>query len=719
MSSVRTLDAQSVHKLCSSQVVVTLGIAIKELIENSIDAEATKIEIRLKNYGSDSIEVVDDGLGIDEADFETLGKSHSTSKIQDFNDISKTSSFGFRGEAIFSLCQVADVTIHTRTERAKVGTRLEFTNSGGLKSRRPLARSRGTTVCVERLFHTLPVRRRYLTDRTRLSKEFSQAIALISSYCLMVTGVQLVCYRIDRKGTKTLVVSNMEGELVSSNIAAVYGQAQRFQLESLVEITNDFVVTDELKEEYKVKLSAEELDEIRIFGFISMPPMGSTNVVGRSSADRQFVSINGRPCDFPQFTRLATDVWRRCCRESLFSKSQSLGMPSRSTTSAFPVLVLLINLPRAKVDVNLSPDKRQLLLHWERAVVMKLKAALTATLVRVDGEQSIANLPVSSSTAAAVATASEAAVGLTQQPPISAHLPPQPESSSQNGKKPRLSTPSSSPIASQKPVFSSDSARRNYNRHLPLLNRESVRVEFSVGRLLKYWAARGSSDVLVETPSTGEFHANLTESAAQSELTSIFRKEWFRDMRVIGQFNKGFIVCQHEEDLFIVDQHASDEKHRFENLCANHQFTSQPLVVPQRLVLNAVQEHLLEENMDVFSESGFIFSTDENAPLGQRFHLISAPMSEGKVFGLADIEEMLFVLSESLSRNCRPSRLRDMLASRACRSAVMIGTVLDHKQMARIVSNMSTMEHPWNCPHGRPTMRHLFHLGRLRQLEQR
>ncbi|CDS41243.1 mismatch repair endonuclease PMS2 [Echinococcus multilocularis] len=566
-------------------------------------------------------------------------------KLLDFNDISKTSSFGFRGEAIFSLCQVADVTIHTRTERAKVGTRLEFTNSGGLKSRRPLARSRGTTVCVERLFHTLPVRRRYLTDQTRLSREFSQAIALISSYCLMVTGVQLVCYRIDRKGTKTLVVSNMEGELVSSNIAAVYGQAQ---LESLVEITNDFVVTDELKEEYKVKLSAEELDGIKISGFISMPPMGSTNVVGRSSADRQFVSINGRPCDFPQFTRLATDVWRRCCRESLFSKSQSLGMPSRSTTSAFPVLVLLINLPRAKVDVNLSPDKRQLLLHWERAVVMKLKAALTATLVRVDGEQSIVNLPISSSTAAAVATASEAAVGLTQQPPISTHLPSQPESSSQDAKKPRLSTPSSSPIASQKPVFSSDSARRNYNRHLPLLNRESVRVKFSVGRLLKYWAARGSLDELVKTPSTGEFHANLTESEAQSELTSIFRKEWFRDMRVIGQFNKGFIVCQHEEDLFIVDQHASDEKHRFENLCANHQFTSQPLVVPQRLVLNAVQEHLLEENMDVFSESGFIFSTDENAPLGQRFHLISAPMSGGKVFGLADIEEMLFVLSESL-----------------------------------------------------------------------
>ncbi|VDM35734.1 unnamed protein product [Hydatigera taeniaeformis] len=494
MSHIKVLDARSVNRLCSSQVVVTLGIAIKELVENSIDAGATKI-------GS---------------------KSHSTSKIHDFDDITKVNSFGFRGEAIFSLCQVADVTIHTRTEQAKVGTRLEFTNSGGLKSRRPLARSRGTTVYVERLFHTLPVRRRYLTNQSRLSREFSQAITLISSYCLVLTGVQLSCYRIDKKGTKILVVSNMEGNSLSSNIAAVYGQAQ---LESLVKITNDFAVNDELKDEYKVKLSAEELDEIKFSGFISMPPVGSTATFGRSSGDRQIVSINGRPCDFPQFTRLATDVWRRCCRESLLSKSQSLAMPSRSATSAFPVLILLVNLPRAKVDVNLSPDKRQLILHWERAVVMKLKAALTATLACVDGEQSTLNLQVSS-VAVTARTELKSAEGLTQRPivptqlSLASNIPSRPESSPQNAKKPRLST---SPITSQRSIFTSDSARRNYNKRLPLLNRESVRVDFSMSRLLKYWASRGSLSESAETPSIGEFHADLTESAAQSELTSIFR----------------------------------------------------------------------------------------------------------------------------------------------------------------------------------------------------
>uniref|UniRef100_A0A5K3FEL2 MutL_C domain-containing protein n=1 Tax=Mesocestoides corti TaxID=53468 RepID=A0A5K3FEL2_MESCO len=178
------------------------------------------------------------------------------------------------------------------------------------------------------------------------------------------------------------------------------------------------------------------------------------------------------------------------------------------------------------------------------------------------------------------------------------------------------------------------------NRHCllfvkPILNRRRIDVNFSLERLHRYWMSQDEPAESTEVSSTGCFHAGLTESSAESELTTLFKREWFKDMRVVGQFNKGFIICQHEKDLFIVDQHASDEKYRFECLCANHQFTSQPLVSPQQLTLNAVQEHVLEENMEVFANNGFAFSVDENAPLGRRYCLVSAPMSEGKVFGRA------------------------------------------------------------------------------------
>ncbi|BHF60486.1 hypothetical protein SprV_0100345100 [Sparganum proliferum] len=751
MSSIKSLDSKSVHKLCSSQVVVSLGIAIKELLENSIDAGAKRIEIKLKNYGSDAVEVIDDGSGIREENFSTLGKKHSTSKISTFEDLASVASFGFRGEALNSLCHLADITIHTRAADALCGTRLVFDNSGAIKSRQPLARSRGTTVCLERLFHTLPVRRRHLTDKMRLMKEFSKAVNLITAYCLAKVGLQISCYRFDAKGDKVLVVSNSTARSTAENFAAVYGQTQ---LKALMEIPSDFEVTPEVREEYNVKLSAEELDAIRVSGFISAPP-SSSGTAGRSSADRQFVCVNGRPCEFPQVTRLATDLWRRCCRESL---AASL-LPSRSTTSNFPVLLLLLELPPAKVDVNLSPDKRQLLLQWERPLIMKVKAALLATLLRALGnyvnldpnsQRNITSLMpsptviyptktddketcTSSQIADTSLSATSVSTRLSQQPVISAHLTQVQTSPStplrkrarspsdplfQPGDTPSKSPPNSAPLKSLPTVNTAE--KKTYGRNLPSLTRRTVKVPFAIERLRQFWNSQAREGAqphnLPSAASVGNFRADLTEPAAESELTINFDKTWFERMRVIGQFNRGFIICQYEQDLFIVDQHASDEKNRFECLLSNHQFTSQPLVVPQQLQLTALQEQTLDEYMDVFKKNGFAFSSDEEAPMGQRYRLVASPMSQGKIFGSSDVIEMLFVLAENPSRNCRPSSLRDALASRACRSAVMIGKDLDRQQMSRILSNMGKMDHPWQCPHGRPTMRHLFHLGRLGQL---
>uniref|UniRef100_A0A0X3PH84 Mismatch repair endonuclease PMS2 n=1 Tax=Schistocephalus solidus TaxID=70667 RepID=A0A0X3PH84_SCHSO len=677
MSSIKPLDSHSVHKLCSSQVVVSLGIAIKELLENSIDAGAKRIEIKLKNYGCDAVEVIDDGSGIQEENFSTLGKKHSTSKISTFEDLVSVTSFGFRGEALNSLCHLADITIHTRAADAVCGTRLVFDNSGTIKSRHPLARSRGTTVCLERLFHTLPVRRRHLTDKMRLMKEFSKAVNLITAYCLAKVGLQISCYRFDAKGEKVLVVSNSTARSTAENFAAVYGQTQ---LKALIEIPSDFEVTPEVREEYNVKLSAEELDAIRVAGFISAPP-SSSGTTGRSSADRQFVCVNGRPCEFPQVTRLATDLWRRCCRESL---AASL-LPSRSATSNFPVLLLLLDLPPAKVDVNLSPDKRQLLLQWERPLVMKVKAAILATLLRALGnyvnvdpncQRNITSLMpsptvkctpktdgkepcISSPVADTFLSPAVVPTQLSQQPLISTHLTQIPTSPSTPLRK-RARSPSD-PLSSDIPTKSSLSPdilkslptvnTSAYDRHLSSLTRRTVKVPFSLNRLRHFWHSHPwegtQSHNLPSAASVGNFRAALTEPAAESELTISFNKTWFESMRVIGQFNRGFIVCQYEQDLFIVDQHASDEKNRFEYFLSNHQFTSQPLVAPQQLQLTALQEQILDEYMDVFKKNGFAFSSDEEAPMGQRYCLVASPMSEGKIFGSSDVIEMLFVLAEN------------------------------------------------------------------------
>lgn len=184
-------------------------------------------------------------------------------------------------------------------------------------------------------------------------------------------------------------------------------------------------------------------------------------------------------------------------------------------------------------------------------------------------------------------------------------------------------------------------------------------------------------------------------------------------MKILGQFNLGFLITQLEKDLFIVDQHATDEKYNFETLQRTCVLRNQPLISPQSLQLTPANEAILIDNVDIFNSNGFQFDIDESLPFGERVKLTSVPQSRNWSFGKDDIEELIFMLSDSPGALCRPSRVRAMFASRACRQSIMIGTALSASQMRSLVDHMGQIEQPWNCPHGRPTIRHLVNLDML------
>ncbi|XP_048817843.1 mismatch repair endonuclease PMS2 isoform X2 [Lagopus muta] len=197
---------------------------------------------------------------------------------------------------------------------------------------------------------------------------------------------------------------------------------------------------------------------------------------------------------------------------------------------------------------------------------------------------------------------------------------------------------------------------------------------------------------------------------AEDELRKEISKDMFAKMEIIGQFNLGFIIAKLNSDLFIIDQHATDEKYNFEMLQQHTVLQGQKLIVPQNLNLTAVNETVLIENLEIFRKNGFDFVINENAPVTQRVKLISLPTSKNWTFGPQDIDELIFMLSDCPGVMCRPSRVRQMFASRACRKSVMIGTALNVQEMKKLVTHMGEIEHPWNCPHGRPTMRHVASL---------
>ncbi|CAH7272521.1 Pms2 [Phodopus roborovskii] len=251
------------------------------------------------------------------------------------------------------------------------------------------------------------------------------------------------------------------------------------------------------------------------------------------------------------------------------------------------------------------------------------------------------------------------------------------------------------------------------------IQKKIVHLDFSVSSLakrmkhLQHQKQRSDSE-----QSYRKFRARICpgeNQAAEDELRKEISKSMFAEMEILGQFNLGFIITKLKEDLFLVDQHAADEKYNFEMLQQHTVLQAQRLITPQTLNLTAVNEAVLIENLEIFRKNGFDFVIDEDAPVTQRAKLISLPTSKNWTFGPQDIDELIFMLSDSPGVMCRPSRVRQMFASRACRKSVMIGTALNTNEMKKLITHMGEMDHPWNCPHGRPTMRHIANLDVISQ----
>ena len=216
---------------------------------------------------------------------------------------------------------------------------------------------------------------------------------------------------------------------------------------------------------------------------------------------------------------------------------------------------------------------------------------------------------------------------------------------------------------------------------------------------------------------------NLSSETDLSCLNSQFKKVYFKDLRIIGQFNRGFILAylSASKDLFIIDQHAADEKYLFETLQHNTTIHKQPLICPHKLILTVSEELIALDNLKACEMNGFIIKTDMSNIPGERLYLNTLPFSKDTVFSIDDALEMLRTLpqysyisnQQHIARLSRPAKFRSLFASRACRKAVMIGDALEYSHMKRIVERLSELEHPWSCPHGRPTLRHLINTEKV------
>ena len=333
---IQPIDKAVVHRICSGQVILDLATAVKELIENSLDAGATSIEVRLKEHGSELIEVADNGHGVKPADYQALMLKYHTSKLSSFEELAELSSFGFRGEALSSLCAVADVSVVTRCADEETGSKITYDHTGNLLARTLAPRAVGTTIAVQNLFRRLPVRHREF--QRGLKREYARLVSVLQSYALISTGLRLICTNQTGSGSRTVIVTTQGAPTIRDNVIALFGGKTAEALEP-VDIDGG--------------------DGLHIVGLVSKATSGT----GRAAGDRQFFFINGRPVDMPKASKLLNECFRN--------------LSSPAAAASRPMAILNFQLPRDAYDVNVTPDKRKVFLHAEHAAMTALQQGLT------------------------------------------------------------------------------------------------------------------------------------------------------------------------------------------------------------------------------------------------------------------------------------------------------------------------------------------------------
>uniref|UniRef100_UPI00358FD67D PMS1 protein homolog 1 isoform X1 n=1 Tax=Myxine glutinosa TaxID=7769 RepID=UPI00358FD67D len=319
---MKQLPAETVRLLSSSQVITSVTSVVKELLENSLDANATNVDVKLENFGLDRIEVRDNGDGIAVYDTPHMGVRYYTSKINTHEDLDVLTTYGFRGEALGSTCAISDVSITTRTVADDISTVYTLDHKGEVTAMKPSHLGQGTTVTVTKLFKNLPVRKQLYSGAKKCKDELRRLEELLIAYGVMKPGVRLS---------------------LTHNKMMVWQKAAASDHRSALLLCLGSNVVNSL---LPVQHEAPAL-QLSIVGFVPRPG-SDRSLTSTSGTERSLLAINGRPVYMKELLKMMRQFYNK---ESGDSRSYN------------PVFFLSMTVPSSSVDVNFTPDKTQVLLH--------------------------------------------------------------------------------------------------------------------------------------------------------------------------------------------------------------------------------------------------------------------------------------------------------------------------------------------------------------------
>ena len=620
MGKIQIMDEWLSNKIAAGEVVERPSSVVKELVENAIDAGSTSIEVFLEEAGLTSIQVTDNGSGMDEEDALKSFARHATSKISKVPDLFRIRTLGFRGEALASIASVSKVTLKT-SDGEHSGLEIQM-DGGQLITKKPTAFRRGTDITIAQLFYNTPARLKYLKT---LQTELGHSIDYMNRLALAYPEI---AFKLVHNGG-TLLQTNGRGDVLQV-IAAIYGMQNAKKM---------------------IPFSAESKD-YKVHGFASMPEV--------TRANKNYISIfvNGR--------------W---VKHYLVQKAIVDAYHTYLPIERYPIVVLYIEGDPQLTDVNVHPAKLQIRLSKEPELLPLVQEAINKAI------RGAIHVPVAEKKEKPVRVPTE------QMNIWKPYTPPTFDENKMNAIVEKLTIDNPVAPVVKEAVIQGTGAFTTQSTQAPQVDEVPTEVDME-------W----SNPVAEKKP------ADMDVPVVEEEAV-VEKKEHFPELEIVGQIHGTYIVAQMEDGFYLIDQHAAQERIKYEyyrekvgDVNPNER---QSLLLPLTFHYSADEALVLKENVHALEEVG-VYLED----FGQSSFVVREyPTWFPKGFEQELIEELIEQVFKTRKADVKKLR-EDAAIMMSCKKSIKANYYLTKEQMDVLLNDLRKADNPFTCPHGRPVMIH-------------
>lgn len=631
MGRIRTLHTSLANKIAAGEVVERPSSVVKELLENSIDAGATEINIEVVESGIAEIRIVDNGSGIEEEDLPLVFHRHATSKLVEDDDLFHIRTLGFRGEALASIASVAKVTLQTSTDG--IDGYEVYAEDGVIHEQKPAKARRGTDIKVTSLFYNTPARLKYIKS---LYTELGKITDIVNRMAMSHPHIRMTL----KNDGKTMLQTNGSGR-TNEVMAEIYGMKVA---RDLVEITG-------------------ETSDYRIHGFVAKPE--------HSRSNRHYISlfINGR-----------------YIKNFVLNKAVQEGYHTLLTIGRFPIVYINIEMDPILVDVNVHPTKLEVRLSKEEQlyslIVEKIKAAFKQKVLIPKNDLSAKYQPKK-----VLKQFEQQKMAFDQQ-----HIeknPPNSKIEETNVEEPSYKEDATTEVTNNSTPSSEEytnDAHQSYDKHHYATSNDQVDAYTQAQRdILSGMGAQYD---------TSDSQPSMSEDNAKQFTPRI------PYMEVVGQVHGTYIVAQNDEGMYLIDQHAAQERIKYEyfrDKIGEVSNENQNLLIPLTFTFTKDEQLFIEENIEALQRAGIFLE-----PFGGHDYIVNSyPVWFPQEAVEETIKDIIHYALEHKTVNI--AKFREELAiMMSCKKSIKANHYLKNNEMADLINQLRQMEDPFTCPHGRP-----------------